>query len=104
MVPNYIKKLKTERVLFVNHSIYPFEKTGSPLSTYEQVKGLKEKGIDVGGLIPDFTIKNRYIREYIDGIPVYKIPGLNQQNIWLTSFFKPEIIRNYLLLIKRLFL
>ena len=91
-----------KKILFVNHNIYPFEKTGTPLSTYEQVKQLKEKGIKTGVLISDYSMKDTFKKEDLDGITIYKIPGLNWKNVWLNSFFHPYIVREYLLLIEKI--
>jgi len=91
-----------KKILFVNHSIYPFEKTGTPLSTYEQVKQLREKGIKTGVLISDYSMEDTFKKEDLDGITIYKIPGLNWEKVWLNSFFHPYIVREYLLLIEKI--
>jgi len=91
-----------KRVLFVNHSIYPLEKSGTPLSTYEQAKGLKERGIKTGVLIPDYKVQNTYKKEDLDGIVIYKIPALDWKGIWLNTFLKPRVLNKYLILIEEI--
>lgn len=89
-------------VLFVNHSVYPFEKSGTPLCTHEQAKALKEKGIKTGVLIPDCKVQNTFEKEDLDGIVIYKIPALEWQSIWLNTFLKPQVLNQYLTLIEEI--
>jgi len=63
-----------KKVLFVNHSVYPYELSGTPLSTYNHAIGMKDKGMEVAVLIPFIGVKQGYEKELRDGLTIYKVP------------------------------
>jgi len=93
-----IEYYKPLRVLFVNHSIPPYEYTGTPISTYTQMKGLKKLGEETAVLIP-YTVKEM-VKEYKDGNLIYKVPSLDWGKTFLDDTFLWYDIRWYLNLIE----
>jgi len=76
---NYQTEMKAigetpKKVLFVNHSVYPYELSGTPLSTYNHAIGMKDKGMEVAVLIPFMEVKQGYEKELRDGLTIYKVP------------------------------
>lgn len=66
------------RILFVNHSIAPYERSGTPISTWNHALGMKACGREVAVLIPAHEVVDQYRTEVISGITVYKVPRLDK--------------------------
>ncbi|MBM4329737.1 MAG: tetratricopeptide repeat protein [Deltaproteobacteria bacterium] len=74
-----------QRVLFVNHNVYPLEKSGTPLSTQNHALGMVKKGLDVAVLIPRAVIKHGYLKEKTaDGFTLYQVPAMDKFAAYLT--------------------
>jgi radical SAM superfamily enzyme YgiQ (UPF0313 family)/tetratricopeptide (TPR) repeat protein/glycosyltransferase involved in cell wall biosynthesis len=74
-----------QRVLFVNHNVYPLEKSGTPLSTRNHALGMVNKGLDVAVLIPRAGIKHEYLKEKTaDGFTLYQVPAMDKFAAYLT--------------------
>lgn len=70
---------KINRVLFVNHSLYPLEVSGTPLSTRNHALGMVRKGLEVAVLIPREGIKAGYGKERsADGFILYQVPAMDK--------------------------
>jgi glycosyltransferase involved in cell wall biosynthesis/2-polyprenyl-3-methyl-5-hydroxy-6-metoxy-1,4-benzoquinol methylase len=87
------KKLK---ILFVNHSIPPYEYTGTPIATYTEMRSLQKLGHETDVLIPNKDSSNGVIKEFINNITVYKVPPLNWAQTFLEDAYFGYNIRNYL--------
>jgi FkbM family methyltransferase len=73
------KEEMIQRILFVNHNIYPFEKSGTPLSTRNHVLGMIRKGLEVAVLIPDASLNNGFLKELQpEGFFLYRIPLIDK--------------------------
>ncbi|MBP8638421.1 MAG: glycosyltransferase [Dictyoglomi bacterium] len=96
----YYKGDKPLKVLFVNHSVPPYEHTGTPVSTYTQMRGLKKSGEETAVLIPHPDAVKGVIKEFIDGNLIYKVPPLNWGEAFLEDAFSGYNVRWYLNLIE----
>lgn len=94
------KKDKGLKVLFVNHSVPPYKYTGTPISTYSQMKNLKKLGYETGVIIPHPEAVREVIKEVIDGNLIYKVPPLNWGEAFLEDAFSGYNLRWYLNLIE----
>jgi glycosyltransferase involved in cell wall biosynthesis/Flp pilus assembly protein TadD len=73
-----INQQKIKRVLFVNHNLFPFEVSGTPLSTLNHALGMVRRGLDVAVLIPQAEVKNDYWKEQMNGFTLYQIPAMDK--------------------------
>ncbi|HOJ43087.1 MAG TPA: glycosyltransferase, partial [Syntrophorhabdaceae bacterium] len=90
-----------KRVLFVNHSIYPYELSGTPLSTYNHAIGMKKKGLEVGVLIPSGEVKEGATKELNEDFVIYKVPALNKFKTFLLTLDK-TFLKQYLDLVRKI--
>ncbi|MBP2673621.1 MAG: glycosyl transferase group 1, partial [Deltaproteobacteria bacterium] len=68
-----------KRILFVNHSIYPFEISGTPLSTRNHALGMAKRGAEVAVLIPRAEVEEGYRKERTpDGYTLYQVPAMDR--------------------------
>jgi lipopolysaccharide biosynthesis protein/radical SAM superfamily enzyme YgiQ (UPF0313 family)/GT2 family glycosyltransferase len=75
-----------QRVLFINHSIYPLEISGTPLSTRNHVLGMIRRGLEVAVLIPREGIKEGYGKERAaDGYTLYQVPAMDKLAAYFTG-------------------
>jgi len=72
-----------KRVLFVNHSVAPYETSGTPISTWNHCLGMKALGKEVGVLFPSPEVNERFRKETISGVSVYKVPRLDKYQIFI---------------------
>jgi glycosyltransferase involved in cell wall biosynthesis/SAM-dependent methyltransferase len=80
-----------QRVLFVNHSIFPFEVSGTPLSTRSHAVGMARWGLEVGVLIPRVDIKNGFRKEQTDdGFTLYQVPAMDKYMAYFAVPGQPE--------------
>jgi glycosyltransferase involved in cell wall biosynthesis/radical SAM superfamily enzyme YgiQ (UPF0313 family) len=84
----------SRRVLFVNHNLYPFEVSGTPISTLNHVLGVKKKGAEVAVLIPSSGIKSGYEKETNEDYIIYKMPWLDKYDTYLGNIDK-KILNEY---------
>ncbi|AWB09555.1 MAG TPA: glycosyltransferase [Thermodesulfobium narugense] len=87
---------KPRRLLFVNHSIPPYEHTGTPLATYSQMKHMRSLGYETAVLIPHPDASTKFKKENALSDTVYKIPILNWQERFLDDAFSGYNLRDYL--------
>jgi len=74
------------RVLFVNHSIYPLETSGTPLSTRNHALGMARRGLEVAALIPRLGMKAGYGKEQsADGITIYLVPSIEKYSAFFAG-------------------
>ncbi|HOS98342.1 MAG TPA: glycosyltransferase, partial [Deltaproteobacteria bacterium] len=66
------------RVLYVNHNVYPIERSGTPLSTLHHALGVSRRGVETAVLIPAHELKGGFSREPRDGFTLYRVPALNR--------------------------
>ncbi|MBC7320364.1 glycosyltransferase family 4 protein, partial [bacterium] len=78
----------------------PYEHTGTPISTYTQMKGLKALGYETGVLIPHPDAVKGVKKEFIEDNLIYKVPPLNWGETFLEDVFSGYNIRWYLGLIE----
>ncbi|MGQ9646093.1 MAG: glycoside hydrolase family 99-like domain-containing protein [Thermodesulfobacteriota bacterium] len=81
-----------QRVLFVNHSVYPLEKSGTPLSTQNHALGMVKRGWDVAVLIPKAGIKRGYLKEKTaDGFTLYQVPAMDKFVAYLADPYQASL-------------
>ncbi|AEE13829.1 glycosyl transferase group 1 [Thermodesulfobium narugense DSM 14796] len=95
----YVKK-KPRRILFVNHSILPYEHTGTPLATYSQMKHIRALGYETAALIPHSDATTEFKKENVLNETIYKIYPLNWQERFLDDAFSGYNLRGYLSLVE----
>ena len=78
-------KLPVQRILFVNHNIAPYELTGTPLTTLNHARGMKARGFEVSVLIADPSVQQGVPKSDLDGISLYKIPKLDQEETFFSG-------------------
>jgi GT2 family glycosyltransferase/Flp pilus assembly protein TadD/glycogen synthase/SAM-dependent methyltransferase len=66
------------RVLFVNHSLYPFELSGTPISTLNHALGIQKYGVEVAVLIPSAEISSGFKKIADDKYTLYIVPRLGK--------------------------
>ncbi len=98
---SFPKKREPLRILFVNHSIPPYEYTGTPIVTANQMESLNARGHQVAALIPRPEAGNFLIKETINGNIIYKVPPLNWTQAFLEDAFWGYEVRGYLNLIEK---
>jgi len=91
---------KRLRIMFVNHSVPPYEYTGTPICTYSQMKNLKKLGHETAVIIPHPEAVREAIKEVVDGNLIYKVPPLNWGEVFLEDAFLGYNFRWYLDLIE----
>ncbi|WP_003540180.1 glycosyltransferase [Desulfotomaculum nigrificans] len=84
-------------IMFIAHNIFPLEKSGVPIVTYNQVRELQKRGHRVAVMIPH---SNDYIeRTVYQDIIIYRIPRIEVTQWFLDDFFMDS--GNYLALVER---
>lgn len=89
------------RVLFVNHSIPPYEHSGTPISTLNHALGIKERGPEVAILIPSRDVQNAYVKEKNSNLIIYKVPQLDKYEVFFGDIEKP-VLDKYIYSIERI--
>ena len=74
-----------QRVLFVNHSLAPYENSGTPITTMNHALGMKERGLDAAVLIPHPGVKDKFEVENISDVTVYKVPRFGKYTAFLDT-------------------
>ncbi len=69
---------KVKRILFINHNLYPYENSGTPISTLNHALGMREQGTEVAVLIPSVDIKAGYDKQVNDKFILYRLPRLDK--------------------------
>lgn len=90
------ENLKPKNLLFINHSIPPYEYTGTPISTFNQMRGLRDIGYNTAIMIPHPNIKSDFEISEFNGIKIYKIPSLNWKYNFLNDAYMQFEIRWYI--------
>lgn len=67
-----------QKILFVNHNLFPFEISGTPLSTLNHALGITQRGLEVAVLIPNREVKEGFKKERIKDFTIYQIPALDK--------------------------
>lgn len=80
-------------VLLINHSLPPYEYSGTPLVTREYALGLRSLGYRVAVMIPNLPPEaaGPFIIEEHEGIRVYRVMGFNQLSLNLGSAFLADM-------------
>jgi len=97
--PTPQKEIK--RVLFVNHSIPPYEYSGTPFSTLNHALGMRRKSIEIAVLIPSAGIQDGYDKEVNEDYILYKVPMLDKFFVYFGDIEKVHL-NNYISLIKKI--
>lgn len=79
------KERKVDNVLFINHNIYPYEISGTPLTTLNQAVGLTRRGLKVAVLYPSFKVKEGFIKDRSRGFTTYQVPARDKFEAYLTG-------------------
>lgn len=74
-----------KRVLFVNHNIYPFEHSGTPISTLNHALGMYEKGVEVAIAVASKEITTELVKIKTENITLYKLPYLDRDEEFLEN-------------------
>jgi colanic acid/amylovoran biosynthesis glycosyltransferase len=74
---------KGTRILFVNHNLYPFENSGTPISTLNHALGMYDNGLEVAVLIPAPELRDGYKKQINDKFILYKLPRLDKHSTFL---------------------
>jgi len=87
-----VDKRPAKKVLFINHSLPPYEYSGTPISTLNHALGMKERGIEVAVMIPSLEVNEGFKQSVEHGLKLYKVPYINKYQ----AFFKniPEVQLN----------
>ena len=75
--------VQINRVLYINHNLYPFEISGTPISTFNHAVGMHGKGKDVGVLIPSPEVKAGFDKQVQENFILYKLPRLDKYEVFL---------------------
>jgi len=82
------------KILFVNHSLAPFEFTGTPLSTLNHARGMMAKGLDVAVLIADPAVRQDAEKCDLDGMTLYRMPRADQEESFFPSASADDVLRH----------
>lgn len=71
---------RPSKILFVNHSIAPYELSGTPISTLYHAIGMQKQEMVVAVLCTtkEVKLKDRFSKENIGDIPVYLVPRFDK--------------------------
>ncbi|MFH1196288.1 MAG: glycoside hydrolase family 99-like domain-containing protein [bacterium] len=83
-----------QRILFVNHNLYPFENSGTPISTLNHALGMKENGLEVAVLIPSTKVKEGFAKQVEDNFILYKLPRLDKYAVFIGEIDK-SVLEKY---------
>lgn len=89
------KNVAAKRVLFINHNIYPFESSGTPITTLNHALGIKRKGLETAVLVPSEEIKESYECTNENGLKIYKLAKFEKYKSFL-GFIEPNELEKYL--------
>ncbi|MCD6366200.1 MAG: glycosyltransferase, partial [Bacteroidales bacterium] len=89
-----VKHSILKRVLFVNHNLYPYEKSGTPISTLNHALGMQEKGVDVAILIPSPGVREGFEKQVDEKFILYKLPRLDKYSVFFGEI-ENSILNNY---------
>jgi glycosyltransferase involved in cell wall biosynthesis/SAM-dependent methyltransferase len=64
------------KILYVNHNVFPYEISGTPISTYNQANMIERNGFDTAVLIPSSAVHSGYIKVEVNNLKIYKIKSL----------------------------
>lgn len=67
-----------QKILFVNHNLYPYEISGTPLSTLNHAVGAAQRGLEVAVLIPSNGIGNGYRKKWQGQFTLYQIAAIDK--------------------------
>ncbi|SNX53120.1 glycosyltransferase [Thermoanaerobacterium sp. RBIITD] len=95
-----ISRKQKLRILFVNHSIPPYEYTGTPIATYMEMRSLQKLGHETAVLIPNKGTSVGPIKEFVNNITIYKVPSLSWGQTFLEDAYFGYNIRNYLSIVE----
>ncbi len=87
------------RVLFVNHNLYPYENSGTPISTFNHAAGMSERGYEVAVMIPSTDVAAGYEKQANDKFTLYRLPRLDKYKVFLGDV-EPHVIKEYLNFVK----
>ena len=79
------KGQKVNRVLIINHSVYPYEISGTPLTTLNHALGMVRRGLEVAILIPNRKLKEGFIKDGSRDFTVYQVPGLDKFEAYFSA-------------------
>ncbi len=83
------------RVLFVNHNLYPFELSGTPISTLNHALGIQKCGVEVAVLIPSAEISSGFVKIANEKYTLYKVPRLGKYETYFGDI-ESTLLEKYL--------
>ena len=93
----------TIKILFVNHSVAPYELSGTPISTMYHAIGMQKRGISVAVLSTSERVKlnDGLVKESVCDIPIYFVPRFDKYDaFWGT--IAPADLGSYLRTIRQI--
>lgn len=82
------------RVLFINHSIPPYEISGTPISTLNHVQGMKDLGYETAALIPAPDIESGFSKDQTGGYTLYRVKRFDKYEAFL-GIIEQSRLREY---------
>jgi len=96
-----MRNTSSQRILFVNHNLSPFEISGTPLSTRNHVLGISKRGFEVAVLIPSDKVRYGYKKEQMaEGFTLYQVPAIDKIKAYLAGH--NQIESSYIRLIEQI--
>jgi GT2 family glycosyltransferase/tetratricopeptide (TPR) repeat protein/uncharacterized HAD superfamily protein/hypoxanthine phosphoribosyltransferase len=89
------------RILFVNHNLYPYENSGTPISTFNHAVGMSESGMEVAVMIPSTDVATGYDKQTNDKFTLYRLPRLDKYKVFIGDV-EPHVIAEYLDSVRRI--
>lgn len=86
---------KVNRVLLVNHNLFPYETSGTPISTWNHALEMSRRWIEVAVLIPSQEVQSGYQVDDVSGVKIYKVPRLDKYRAFL-NVIESSTLKNYL--------
>jgi glycosyltransferase involved in cell wall biosynthesis len=81
-----------KRILFVNHSLPPWENTGTPITTLNHARGMRERGLQVAVLVPSLSeVYVGFKKEIQDRLTLYRIPAFDRYKAFLGTIDKKAL-------------
>lgn len=96
-----VKYKNFQRILFINHNLYPFENSGTPISTLNHALGMNAQKVDVAVLIPSEDIKTGFKKQINESFTLYTLPQFEKDQVFLGEI-DAEIMNEYLLSVQQI--
>ena len=74
-----------KKILFINHNLYPYELSGTPMTTRNHALGMVRRGMEVAVLIPSHNVKKEFTKDCTNEFILYQIPVLDKMGAYLSE-------------------